>query len=161
LSAARAGSPSVRRCSSHSYDHGGIRRPWNIADHRGAKPPKNQQDVKPALACEPGGRTFESCRAHHHFQIHSRSPGFGHPYRVVIVRRWPSDSAWQGAWHPRLRGKSRGTACSATRLEAGGDLRTQVLVDEEAQTLKAGSENRRGAAPGSCDRPNIPVRPVP
>ena len=39
--------------------------PWNTADHRGAKPLKNQQDAKPALTYEPGGRTFESCRAHH------------------------------------------------------------------------------------------------
>ena len=39
-----------------------------------AKPPKNQQDVKPALAYEPGGRTFESCRAHHPNSVGTVTP---------------------------------------------------------------------------------------
>src|SRR5688500_14637689 len=59
--------------SSSAFNSRSIRTqtPWNNADHRRAKPQKNQQDIKPALTYEPGGRTFESCRAH---QINNLQP---------------------------------------------------------------------------------------
>src|SRR5437870_3831190 len=47
---------------------------------------------------EPGGRRFESCRAHHPFRKHSKTSRLGLPSQDVSTSRYPSISAWQTAW---------------------------------------------------------------
>jgi hypothetical protein len=56
---------------------------------------------------EPGGRRFESCRAHQEFQIHSRNRELGLPSQSVTAHRRPNFRvadrvagrfAWHSAW---------------------------------------------------------------
>src|SRR5688572_33093636 len=57
------------------------RTPWNTGHQQGAKPLTGQQDPIPALTYEPGGRRFESCRAH---QINNLQPRDSVPKPVVF-----------------------------------------------------------------------------
>src|SRR5688572_15833201 len=71
------------------------RTPCNTIDHLGAKPLKNQQDAKPALTYEPGGRTFESCRAH-------QLPSGGRTNLRSLES--PASNGWQGRFPPLVGG---------------------------------------------------------
>ena len=89
--------------------------PWKAADHCGAKPPKNQQDAKPALTYEPGGRTFESCRAHHPNSVGMVTPLHPTSSRTLASPRREDGRVVQGAPAP--------SPCPVRLVEGPGRVR--------------------------------------
>jgi hypothetical protein len=118
--------------------------PCNTIHQPVAKPLKNQQDSKPALTYEPGGRKFESCRAH---QINNLQP------RVVAAQAFAFNSV------PRMffAGVARPTA-GRNRPESAGCCREHLVEKQPSRRHPSAPDRQIGVWTKPLARRTLRVR---